>query len=136
MSRQTLAGKIANSLLSQQGLGIIWKLHMDAALLYRVGNGVAAASFLEIADAAEQAWQRRCEVASRSRIGPIRLEQRHERDPDHHEGATRDPAQTGRMLIEPEQAKMVGDHGRDRRGRHEQADIDRGAKPGRRQRLG
>ena len=66
MHYQTLAEKVASSLLLQVGIAIIWKLHEDAATLYRVGNLVGAASLLEIADAAEREWQRRCVGAADS----------------------------------------------------------------------
>jgi hypothetical protein len=45
--------------LADQGIAAIWKLHTDAATLYRVGNFTAAASFIEIADAAEREWRHR-----------------------------------------------------------------------------
>jgi hypothetical protein len=73
MPHTTLAEKIANSLLCREGVGIIWKLHEDAATVYRVGNIVAAASFLEIADAAEREWQRRCVGAADSALNPAFL---------------------------------------------------------------
>jgi hypothetical protein len=66
MRYQTLADKVANSLLLQAGIAIIWKLHEDAATLHRVGNLVGAASLLEVADAAEREWQRRCAGAAES----------------------------------------------------------------------
>ena len=58
MERQTVAEKLARDLLARQGRGVIWKLHADAGTLYRVGNPVAAASFVEIADAAEREYLR------------------------------------------------------------------------------
>lgn len=38
------------------------ELHTDAATLYRIGNTVGAAYFIEIAEAAEREWMRRAEV--------------------------------------------------------------------------
>ena len=52
----TLAQKLAHSMLAEQGLATIWKLHADAATLYRIGNVIAANSFIEIADLAESEW--------------------------------------------------------------------------------
>jgi hypothetical protein len=46
-------------MLANNGVSIIWKLHNDAATLYRAGNSIAAESFLRIADAAEREWLRR-----------------------------------------------------------------------------
>ena len=63
MKHRTVAEKLARDLLASQGLGVIWKLHTDASTLYRVGNPIAAASFVEIADAAEREYRR-------SRIAP------------------------------------------------------------------
>ena len=54
----SLAEKLACRMLADEGLPVIWKLHSDAATLYRVGNVVAASSFLEIADLAEREWLR------------------------------------------------------------------------------
>jgi hypothetical protein len=54
----TFAEKIADSMLGDQGVAIIWKPHADAATLFRVGNFVAAGSFIEIAEAAEREWLR------------------------------------------------------------------------------
>ena len=55
----TFAEKITESMWADdQGVAIIWKLHADAATLYRVGNFVAAGSFIEIAEAAEREWLR------------------------------------------------------------------------------
>ena len=43
-------------MLSRDGIMIIWRLHVDAAIAYRIGHTEAAVAILEIADAAEQAW--------------------------------------------------------------------------------
>ena len=56
MARASIAEKLARKMLIENGVSIIWKLHHDAATLYRVGNYVAAESFLQIADAAEREW--------------------------------------------------------------------------------
>jgi hypothetical protein len=59
MVHRSITDKLAHSMLADYGVSIIWKLHKDAATLYRVGNSVAAESFLHIADAAENEWLRR-----------------------------------------------------------------------------
>jgi hypothetical protein len=51
-----LAEKLARRMIADQGLAVIWKLHSDAATLYRIGNVIAANSFIEIADLAESEW--------------------------------------------------------------------------------
>ena len=53
MVRISVTEKLARNMLADHGLAIIWKLHADAATLYRVGKRTAAETFLEIADAAE-----------------------------------------------------------------------------------
>lgn len=58
MARQTFAEELALMILAAEGLPIIWRLHTDAAMLYRIGNPTAAELFIEIADAVEQAWLR------------------------------------------------------------------------------
>lgn len=58
MAHCALVKKLAREMLADKGIAIIWKLHTDAALVYRVGNLTAAATFLEIADAAEEEWLR------------------------------------------------------------------------------
>jgi hypothetical protein len=59
MVRRSITDKLAHSMLADYGVSIIWKLHNDAATLHRVGNSVAAESFLSITDAAENEWLRR-----------------------------------------------------------------------------
>jgi hypothetical protein len=54
MDCPTFAEKLARTMLATDGIGVIWKLHMDACTLHRVGNDIAAASFIEIAEAAER----------------------------------------------------------------------------------
>ena len=49
-----LTHKLARSMLADQGVGVIWKLHSDAAALARIGNYAAALSLSEIAEAAER----------------------------------------------------------------------------------
>ena len=46
-------------MLNRYGLAAIWQLHLSAAKAYRAGNGLAALSMLDIADAAERIWLRR-----------------------------------------------------------------------------
>ena len=58
MARQTLTEELAVLLLAKEGIAIIWRLHTDAATLYRIGNPTTAEVFIEIADAVEQAWLR------------------------------------------------------------------------------
>jgi hypothetical protein len=53
MVRVSVTEKLARNLLADHGLAIIWKLHNDAATLYRGGTRTAAETFLEIADATE-----------------------------------------------------------------------------------
>jgi hypothetical protein len=53
----------------QPGRRVILKLHTDAGTLYRVGNPVAAASFVEIADAAEREYLRRSPIAPSCQLG-------------------------------------------------------------------
>jgi hypothetical protein len=46
-------------MLNRYGLAAIWQLHLAAARAHREGNMLAARSIIDIADAAEQEWQRR-----------------------------------------------------------------------------
>jgi hypothetical protein len=64
MASPSIVDKLARSMVADQGVAIIWKLHIDAATLYTIGNSVAAATFIEIADAAEREWLRHEAVAS------------------------------------------------------------------------
>jgi hypothetical protein len=43
---------IASRMLAQSGIAAIWKLHVAAAIVYRTGNLPAAASIMDLADAA------------------------------------------------------------------------------------
>src|SRR5215204_4140935 len=51
--------QVAANMLNRYGLAAIWQLHLSAARAYRAGNGLAALSMLDIADAAERIWLRR-----------------------------------------------------------------------------
>ena len=53
---RTLTDKLATTMLAREGIAIIWRLHVDAAIAHRIGHTDAAVAILEIADAAEQAW--------------------------------------------------------------------------------
>ena len=54
----TLTEGIASRLLALDGVAAIWRLQVAAAAAYRTGDPIAAASILEIADAAEREWSR------------------------------------------------------------------------------
>ena len=58
MNHSTVTDKLALTILARNGIGAIWRLHLAAAVVYRIGNPGAAAAILEIADAAERAWPR------------------------------------------------------------------------------
>ena len=47
---------IASRMLARNGLAAIWELHVAAGIAYRTGNFAAAASIMELADAAEREW--------------------------------------------------------------------------------
>ena len=51
--------QVAANMLNRYGLAAIWQLHLSAAKAYRAGNGLAALSMLDIADAAERIWLQR-----------------------------------------------------------------------------
>ena len=53
---QTLAEKLACSMLAHNGLVAIWDAHVAAAAAYGLGNHEIAASVVEIAEAAERLW--------------------------------------------------------------------------------
>jgi hypothetical protein len=55
---QALTESLALSMLTRGGIAVIWQLNLDAAAAYRTGHPFAAASILEIAIAAEEAWIR------------------------------------------------------------------------------
>jgi hypothetical protein len=46
------------SILAREGIRAIWQLNEVAAEAHRTGHPLAAASLVEIADAAEDAWLR------------------------------------------------------------------------------
>jgi hypothetical protein len=50
----TLTERIARSILAREGVAAIWTLHIAAAEAHRTGHPQAAASILEIAEAAER----------------------------------------------------------------------------------
>jgi hypothetical protein len=52
----TITKKIACSILADQGVAAIWRLHEGAAEAHRIGFPRAAQAILEIAEAAERAW--------------------------------------------------------------------------------
>jgi hypothetical protein len=64
-----LAEQIALDLLEHDGIATIWSIHLAAARAYREGNSRAAASLIEIADAAEEAWWR-CATAGLVSLSP------------------------------------------------------------------
>ncbi len=51
---RTLTENIALKILAKEGLGAIWRLHVAAANAYRNGCLTAAASVVEIVEAAEE----------------------------------------------------------------------------------
>ena len=57
MVRRSVIEKLAWRMLAEQGLPIIWRLHLDAAILHRIGNAPAARTLVDIADLAEE-WVR------------------------------------------------------------------------------
>jgi hypothetical protein len=52
----TEADKLARSLLANQGIEAIWKVHQAAAAAHRAGFRLSAADLIEVAEAAERAW--------------------------------------------------------------------------------
>jgi len=55
---RTLTEKLALSILAHEGIAAIWQLNEVAAEAHRTGHPLAAASIVEIAEAAEAAWLR------------------------------------------------------------------------------
>ena len=49
MAHQTFALNLARSMIADQGVAIIWRLHIEATVLWRMGNRAAAEAFVEIA---------------------------------------------------------------------------------------
>jgi hypothetical protein len=54
MPRRALNEKLALKILTKEGIGAIWRLHVAAADAYRNGCLTAAASAVEIVEAAEE----------------------------------------------------------------------------------
>ena len=54
---------IASRMLAQSGIAAIWKLYVAAGIAYRTGNLPAAASIMDLADAAEREWMMVVNVA-------------------------------------------------------------------------
>ena len=46
--------RVARDLMARDGIGVVWKLHLDAANAYRGGYPRGAQILMETADAAEQ----------------------------------------------------------------------------------
>ena len=55
---RSLSEKLALSIFARDGIAAIWQLHLAATDAHRTGHPIAAASIVEIADAAEDAWLR------------------------------------------------------------------------------
>ena len=51
---RTLTDKLAITMLARDGIAIIWRLHVDAAIAHRIGHRQAALAILEIAE--QHAW--------------------------------------------------------------------------------
>ena len=66
-----ITGGIASRMLAHHGIAAIWQLQVAAAMAHRTGNQSAAASIMEIAEAAEREWLR--EENPPTRIGDWRL---------------------------------------------------------------
>jgi hypothetical protein len=71
--------KPAHTLLTRHGVAANWLLHLAAARACREGNTAAAASVIEIADAAEREWlqarlgDRRVKAPSAERVGAVEV---------------------------------------------------------------
>ena len=52
----TQTDRFAQSLLTKQGVGAIWKLHEAAAAAHRAGFPHSAVALIEVAEAAERIW--------------------------------------------------------------------------------
>ena len=48
---------IAERMLANEGIGVIWRLHLRASVSYRLGNWLAATALVGIADNAERLWR-------------------------------------------------------------------------------
>jgi hypothetical protein len=53
VSQHSVTKRLAATILAREGIAAIWELHVAAAEAYRMGHPCAAASILEIAEAAE-----------------------------------------------------------------------------------
>jgi len=56
--RHNLTEQLALSMLAREGIAVIWQLQVAAADAHRTGHPQAAASILDVAEAAEAAWLR------------------------------------------------------------------------------
>ena len=56
MLNHALPERLARTMLAREGIAAIWVLHLSAAKAYRDGHRAAAASIIEITDAAEREW--------------------------------------------------------------------------------
>jgi hypothetical protein len=56
--RRTRLENIALTMITRDGIAVIWELHLIAAKAYREGSKESAAAIIEIADAAEREWLR------------------------------------------------------------------------------
>ena len=55
---QTMTEDLALRMLARDGIAVIWRLNLAAAEADRTGHPQSAATLLELADAAEDAWLR------------------------------------------------------------------------------
>jgi hypothetical protein len=68
MSDRTLNEKLALKILANEGIEAIWRLHVAAADAYRNGRLIAAASVIEIVEAAEEMLLRAKELTEHLEI--------------------------------------------------------------------
>ena len=57
-SVHTLNKNLALRMLGRDGIAVIWRLNLTAAEAHRTGHPQSAATLIELADAAEDAWLR------------------------------------------------------------------------------
>jgi hypothetical protein len=69
---RTLTEKLALSILADNGIAAIWRLHMAATHAHQTGHQLAAGAILQIAKAAEAAWLR-AEGGAGARVTEWRL---------------------------------------------------------------
>ena len=55
---QTRTEDLALQMLARNGVAVIWQLNLAAAEAHRTGHPQSAATLIELADAAEDAWLR------------------------------------------------------------------------------